>query len=92
MKVNRLAIFAAALIFASCGNNEPASETTSETKDTTASAISDAPNTSIMILDPEGSSVIDSTAKVENLAGGFSRYKNQSGSTSNCGAKFQVVY
>lgn len=30
-----------------------------------------APNTRIEILDPEGAALIDSTAKVENLAGGF---------------------
>lgn len=73
MNANRLAILALVIFFASCGNNEPAADKSADAKDSAATAtITDAPNTSILILDPEGNSIIDSTAKVENLAGGFS--------------------
>jgi gluconolactonase len=53
--------------FASCGTNT--NPTGNEKKDT---VVKEAAGTRIEILDAEGAGIIDSTAKVENLAGGFS--------------------
>lgn len=54
-------------IFCSCGNNT--ATTGNESTDSTSALLT---NTRIEILDDEGMAIIDSTAKVENLGGGFS--------------------
>ncbi len=68
MKINLLSLLIVALLVVSCGN--PTSTTGStESNDSLASAT--LPDTRIVILDPEGATIIDSTEKIRNLAGGF---------------------
>jgi gluconolactonase len=52
----------------SCGEQQTKTSEDGQQKD---SAVATPENTMIRILDPEGNDIIDSTAKVESLAGGF---------------------
>ena len=74
MKILLLAAILSLSLFSSCGeNNSPGGETKEDS--TNANAMkedSTQSKTRIEILDTEGADLIDSTAVVENLAGGFS--------------------
>lgn len=67
-KVFLPAFTAFAVMMASCGEQPASNEDASAAKD---SALPAPENAMIKILDPEGNDIIDSTAKIENLAGGF---------------------
>lgn len=70
MKIHSLlSLLCIVICFYSCGEN---STQQADNKDTINNAASEPMNTMIRILDPEANSIIDSTAKIENLGGGFS--------------------
>lgn len=60
-------VIAPAIFFSACGGNTKTS--VNDKMDTVAIAV---PGTRIEVIDAEGANIIDSTAIVENLAGGFS--------------------
>lgn len=71
MKILLPAFTAGAIIMASCGGNTNTSEN-SKTDSTAMNSKTSQSTTHIEILDAEGANLIDSTAQVENLSGGFS--------------------
>lgn len=73
MKLLLLSSFLSIILFSSCGENANTNEATAGEDSIGVKTDSTlAPNTRIEILDAEGATLIDSTAKVENLGGGFS--------------------
>jgi gluconolactonase len=69
MKNLLLPLLFSVVIFTSCGSNTNTSGSASQDS---ASAMSQQNKTRVEILDSEGANLIDSTAQVENLAGGYS--------------------
>lgn len=74
MKILLLATILSLSLFSSCGENNDSDGDSTEGKSDANAMKEDSSksDTRIEILDAEGANLIDSTAKVENLAGGFS--------------------
>ena len=72
MKKTLFAILMFTAVVLSCGNPSGNSDTAGNSSDSVRVSDSIVQEARIVILDPEGAAIIDSTEKIRNLAGGFS--------------------